>query len=126
MNINIDPQMENLTEKIIGAAFVVSNTLGHGFLEIVYKNALIEELSAISLKAVKEQNFRVAYRGKHVGVYCADIVVENKVIVELKAVESLATAHTAQLLNYLKTSQLPIGLLLNFGKPRIEVKRVIL
>lgn len=120
------PEMDSLTKAIIGAAFTVSNSLGHGFLEIIYKNALAEELETQGLRIAKEKPFPVFYRGKQMGQYVADLVVENRVIVELKAVDDLVQAHRAQLLNYLKASSIPIGLLLNFGRPKIQVKRVIL
>lgn len=126
MKANIDPALEALTEKIIGAAFTVSNALGHGFLEVVYKNALVEELSSKGIRVVKERPFVIHYNGKQVGLYVADVVVDECVIVELKAVETLTRSHAAQVLNYLKASRLPIGLLLNFGTPRMELKRILL
>jgi GxxExxY protein len=126
MRANLHPRLDELTEIIIGAAFAVSNELGHGFLEAVYKNALAEELTAQGLSLTKEKSYPVSYRGKEVGSYIADMVVENTVIVELKAVDSLAPSHRAQLLNYLKASTLPVGLLLNFGTPKLQMKRVIL
>jgi len=113
-----------LTEKIIGCAFAVSRTLGHGFLEAVYKNALAVELEMAGLGFCKEKTFPVYYREERVGNYVADIVVADLIIVELKTVEAISTIHFAQTLNYLKASNLPAGLLLNFGKPRLEVKRV--
>ncbi len=125
MRADIDPRLDSLTERIIGAAFAVSNALGHGFLEIVYRNALFEELVASNLAVAKEKFFPVHYRGKQMGLYTADLVVEDAVIIELKAVETLIQAHTAQLLNYLKASGLPVGLLLNFGKPKLDIRRVI-
>src|SRR4051812_40336467 len=111
MRADIDPRLDGLTEQIIGAAFAVSNGLGHGFLEIVYKNAL--ELEARGLFVRKEQSFPVYYREVQVGYYVADLVVEGLVIVELKALEGLVQSHAAQVLNYLKASRLPVGLLLN-------------
>jgi GxxExxY protein len=126
MRASIEPGLDGLTEKIIGGAFAVSNGLGHGFLEAVYKNALMVELEARDLSVRKEQSFPVQYRDKRVGFYLADLVVENQVIIELKAVDSLSQNHTAQVLNYLKASQLPIGILLNYGKPRLEMKRILL
>ena len=125
MRIDINPAIDGLTEKIIGSAFTVSNTLGHGFLENVYKNALLEELSSNGLVAVKEKSFAVQYKGKQVGIYVADILIADCVIVELKAVDRLIKAHGAQLLNYLKVAKLGVGLLLNFGVPQVEVKRII-
>ena len=125
MKANLDPAPEALTEKIIGAAFAVSNVLGHGFLESVYKNALVEELSSKGAVVAKERPFAIHYNGKQVGLYVADVVVGDRVVVELKAVSALAQPHSAQLLNYLKAARLGVGLLLNFGVPRIEVKRII-
>ncbi len=126
MRIALDPQLDALTEKVIAATFAVSNTLGHGFLEAVYRNALIEELIVSGLSVLKEKAFPIHYRGKQIGLYIADVVVENAVITELKVTQAIMPAHVAQVLNYLKTSRLPVGLLLNFGKPRLELRRVIL
>jgi GxxExxY protein len=89
MRADINPIIDDLTAKIIGSAFTVSNTLGHGFLENVYKNALIEELSLQGVIAVKEKSFAVQYKGRQVGFYIADIVVADCVIVELKAADRL-------------------------------------
>ncbi len=126
MRADIDPELDGLTEKIIGAAFKVSRALGHGFLEMVYKNALRLELLSAGLHVVQEKPFPVRYRGEQVGMYVADIVVNDRVIVELKVADTLSAAHSAQVLNYLKASRAPVGLLFNFGKSRVEVKRVIL
>ncbi|MEO5374335.1 MAG: GxxExxY protein [Alphaproteobacteria bacterium] len=125
MKVIIDPHLDDLTGRIIGAAFTVSNTLGHGFLESVYKNALVEELLNGGMRVAKEKAFRITYREKDVGLYVADLVVEDAVIIELKAIDALSSAHRAQLLNYLSASGLPVGLLMNFGRPRLEVRRVI-
>lgn len=121
-----EPGLNALTERIIGAAFSVANALGHGFLEVVYRNALFEELSLTGIAVRKEQAFPVQYRERQVGLYVADLVVEDRVIVELKAIDGLAQAHAAQVLNYLKASNLPVGLLLNFGRPKLEIRRVML
>lgn len=126
MKARIDPRLEALTERIIGAAFEVSSTLGHGFLEAVYRKALLKQLSLSGLAASQEVPFRILYCGEDVGLYMADLVVEGAVVVELKAVEALTAAHRGQVLNYVKASRLPVGLLLNFGTPRLEVKRVLL
>ena len=115
-----------LTRTVIGAAFAVSKLLGHGFLETVYKNALRFELASAGLEVSTEKAFPVLYREEQVGFYVADLVVAGVLIVEVKAIEVLSPAHAAQLLNYLKASQIPTGLLVNFGKPRIEIKRIIL
>ncbi len=125
MRASLDPELDALTERIIGAGFAVSNGLGHGFLEAVYRNALVEELRLSGLAVQAEKPFSVHYRGKRVGAYVADIVVGDRVIVELKAVAALVEAHTAQLLNYLRASELSVGLLMNFGTPRLQWRRVI-
>lgn len=126
MRPDLHPSLDRLTERIIGAAFTVSNTLGHGFLEVVYKRALMEEFTANALAFAVEEPFPIRYRNKVIGQYVADLVVEQLVVVELKALETLARAHGAQVLNYLKASRLPVGLLINFGSPRIQLKRIIL
>lgn len=126
MRAELPQRLDQLTEAIIGAAFAVSNALGHGFLESVYKNALVEELTSQGFMVVKEKAYSVLYRDKIVGNYVADIVVEDTVIVELKAIDQLTPTHRAQLLNYLKASSLPVGLLLNFGAAKLQMKRVIL
>lgn len=125
MRTALDPTLDGLTEKIIGGAFAVCHTLGHGFLEAVYKNSLCLELAAAGLGVTKEKCFPVSYRGEQVGRYVADLVVNDLIVVELKVVEALSAAHAAQVLNYLKASGLPVGLLFNFGKPRVEVRRII-
>ena len=115
---------KELTEKIIGAAYKVYNTLGYGFLEKVYQNAMMIELNKQGAKAEAEKPVRVYYDGSVIGDYAADIVVEDAVIVELKALKTLNAAHEAQLVNYLKATGTEIGLLINFGE-KIEVKRKI-
>ena len=114
---------DEITEAIIGAAFDVSNTLGAGFLEKVYENALVHELRKRGWAVEQQHAIAVVYDGVVVGDYVADCVVEKRVLVELKALRSLDDIHSAQLLNYLKATDLRIGLLLNFGAPRVEVKR---
>ena len=126
MRAALDPRLDALTERIIGAAFAVSNELGHGFLESVYKKAMVEELRHADLSVVVELHFPIRYRNANIGHYIADLVVEELVIVELKAIEGLTKAHYSQVLNYLKASGLPVGLLFNFGVPRIEMRRVLL
>ena len=114
---------EELTEQIISAFYEVYNKLGYGFLEKVYENALIKELILRGLTCEKQKPIKVYYNDEVVGEYFADIVVENKVILELKASESLCKEHTYQLINYLKATNIEIGLLLNFGKkPQIARK----
>lgn len=114
---------DSLTEAVIGAAFAVQNTLGAGFLERVYENALAHELSKRGFLVEKQKPIEIVYDGVVVGSYVADLVVEQRVLVELKAVRTLDEVHTAQILNYLKATLLKNGLLLNFGAPRVEVRR---
>jgi GxxExxY protein len=109
-----------LTEKIIKCAFNVHNELGSGFLEKVYENALRIELVQENLK--QQVPVEVRYKGKVVGNYCADLLVEDKVLVELKAVEALVKEHEVQLVNYLKATGFNVGLLINFG-PSVQTKR---
>lgn len=116
---------EELTGEIIGAFYEVYNTLGYGFLEQVYQNALYKELLEMGLKCVPQQKIEVYYKGSLVGRYVADIIVEDIVVLELKAVSQLLPEHECQLVNYLKATEIEVGLLLNFGK-KAEVKRRIL
>ncbi|MCK4298240.1 MAG: GxxExxY protein [Planctomycetes bacterium] len=113
-----------MTGKIIGAAYAVYNALGHGFLEKVYENALAVELNRLGLSVKQQEPVAVSYKGDLVGEYVADLVVEGKVIVEVKAVGELQKVHEAQLINYLKATSIQVGLLINFG-PEIEIKRRI-
>jgi GxxExxY protein len=114
-----------LTEKIIGCAYTLSNTLGAGFLEKVYENALVYELRKQGLAVEQQKVIDVLYDGTVVGEYFADLLVEDCVIVELKAVRELNAIHQAQLMNYLNGCNIRIGLLLNFGTPKIEIKRIV-
>jgi GxxExxY protein len=102
----------------------LNNVLGYGFLEKVYENAMKLELTKIGLKVERQKNIIVYYEGKEVGNYFADLVVNDLVVVELKAAESLCEEHEYQLINYLKATNIEVGLLLNFGK-RPEFKRKI-
>ena len=122
----IDPDADDVTNRIIGAAFEVSNILGAGFLEVVYRKALAKELKLRGLDARQEVPFRVVYKGDEVGTYFADLIVENQVVVELKALEVLSPSHVGQVLNYLRASGLKVGLLFNFGRPKVEFRRVLL
>ncbi len=112
-----------LTEEIIGAFFTVYNALGYGFLEKVYANALKLELEHRGLKAKQEFPIIVRYLGNTVGEYYADLVVNDLVIVEIKAVKTLLQEHEAQLLNYLKATPYEVGLLLNFGSKPAQKRR---
>ncbi len=114
----------DLTAIIIECFYKVYNTLGYGFLEKVYENALLIELRKIGLSCKSQEPIRVYYSKQQVGKYYADIVVENKVVVELKAVEYVIEAHEVQLINYLRATNIEIGLLLNFGK-KPSIKRKI-
>ena len=117
---------KELTEKIIGAAFEMHNTLGAGFLEKVYQNALVKELTLRGHLAQPETKIPIYYKEELVGDYSADILVESRIILELKALSVLTSEHEAQLLNYLKATSLKVGLLLNFGTSRVQIKRKIL
>jgi len=114
-----------ITETIIGCAMKVSTALGPGFLEKVYENALVYELRKTGLEAEPQKPIQVFYDGVVVGDYTPDILVNQRIIVELKAVSAIEEAHEAQLLNYLKATRLHLGLLLNFGTPRLGIKRKI-
>ena len=116
---------EDLTSRIISAFYNVYNILGSGFLEKVYENALAIELKKIGLSVTQQESIKVYYDGVQVGDYYADIVVNGLVILELKAAESLRSEHFAQLTNYLKATDIEVGLLLNFGK-KPEFKRIVL
>ena len=114
---------KELTEKIIGCAMRVHTTLGPGFLESVYRNALAHELHQAGLRVETEKRLTVQYDGVVVGDFSADMMVEGKVMLELKANQALAMINEVQLVNYLATTGLEIGLLLNFGAERLEFKR---
>ncbi|MCO6047803.1 GxxExxY protein [Aeoliella sp. ICT_H6.2] len=118
-------QHEELTRRVIGCAYTVYNTLGGGFLESVYQNALLLELDAAGIEAKSQVQLDVEYRGHTVGHFFADIVVEQRIIIELKAIEALHKSHEVQLVNYLAATGTDIGLLLNFGPKGVEVKRKV-
>ncbi len=113
---------KELTDKIIGSAFNVHNILGQGFLEKVYKNALAFELEKEGLECNVEVPLNVFYKGRKVGEYFADLVVNQKIVVELKAIAKIEKTHEVQLVNYLKATNLKVGLLINFGES-VEFKR---
>ena len=117
--------INDITYQINGAVFEVNRILGHGFLERVYRNALLIELRKRGLKAESEVPIQVQYKGELVGDYFADIVVEDRIILELKSIEKLQPVHEAQLLNYLKATGIQIGLLINFTHPKAEIKRMV-
>jgi len=125
---------EEITRRIISCVYKVHNTMGFGFLESVYEKSLLIELRKAGLKVESQKSIPVRYEGQSVGDFTADLVVEDKVIVELKSVEKLSKAHEIQLVNYLvatglpaTTAQagLPVGLLINFGETKAEVKRKV-
>ena len=114
---------EELTHKIIGCAYTVFNKLGFGFLESVYKKAMIIELTKYNLKVENEKSLKVYYDNEVAGDFYIDLYIEDKVIVELKSVETLAKQHEVQLVNYLNGLKKDIGLLINFGPSGVDVKR---
>ena len=118
-------EINRITEKIIGCVHRVSNTLGSGFLEKVYENALAIELRESGLKVEQQHAIKVFYNNALVGDFAADLLVENCVIVELKAAKTLDDVHSAQCLNYLKATGLKVCLLVNFGRPRVDIKRIV-
>ena len=115
---------KNITDKIIKCFYEVYNILGYGFLEKVYESALYNELVSNGLSCERQKKIEVHYKNNLVGEYYADIVVENKIIIELKVAEALCEEHEFQLINYLKATNIEVGLLLNFGK-KPEIKRKI-
>ncbi len=118
-------QFENLSGKIIGAALEVHRELGPGFLENVYEEALKVDLTEHSLHFECQKEIEIEYLGVVVGTHRLDLVVENKIIIELKAVNELADIHFSQLRSYLKATGLKVGLLLNFAKPTLQIRRVV-
>ncbi|MCL1464674.1 GxxExxY protein [Argonema galeatum] len=117
-------ELNRITEKIIGCAFTVSNTLGCGFLEKVYENALVHELRKAGLRVHPQYPIKVYYDGIVVGEFAADLLVEQCVLVELKAIRTMTEKDQAQCLNYIKATNLPLCLLINFGNPKVEIKRI--
>jgi GxxExxY protein len=113
---------EHLTKRIISCAYKVHKTLGPGFLEKVYENALRIELEKLGIRVEQQQPINVEYEGQVVGEYYADLWVDERVVIELKAVQALAREHEVQLVNYLTATKIDVGLLLNFG-PSVQIKR---
>ena len=118
-------ELDAVSEKVIGAAYKVSNTLGVGFLEKVYENALAHQLRKDGMKIEQQRPIKVYYDNVVVGDYFADLVAEGAVIIELKASKRIEDVYLAQTLNYLKATGLKLGLIINFGKPKVEIKRVV-
>jgi len=125
MNTDERGYFDALTERVLGAVFEVSNTLGAGFLEKVYQRALLLELRLRGIRASAEASLPVTYKGYRVGEYFADILVEDVLVIELKCAERLSDEHTAQCLNYLRASGRTLCLLVNFQKPKVEWKRLV-
>ena len=121
-----DVVYKELSYQIMAAVFEVYNTLGFGFLEKVYERALLKELCLRGIPVEAQKEIKVFYKGEEVGTYFADLVVNNEILLELKAVESLSNFHKAQVLNYLKATGFKLGLLINFGRERVEYKRLVL
>ena len=117
--------LEATVETVVGAAYEVSNVLGAGFLEKIYERALMEELRLRGVQVKAQAPFPVAYKGKRIGTYAADLVVEDRLLVEVKCVEQFSNEHLAQCINYLKASGLHLALLINFRQPKVEWRRVV-
>jgi GxxExxY protein len=118
-------RLNEITERIIKCVYVVANTLGNGFLEKVYENALAHELRKSGFLVEQQKGIKVRYDGIVVGDYLADLLVQNEVLVELKAVKTLDNIHMAQCLNYLRATGLKVCLLLNFGPPKVQIRRLV-
>jgi GxxExxY protein len=118
-------EYREFTEKIIGCAYRVYNTMGFGFLESVYEKCMLIELHKEGLSAEAQHPITVYYDNEIVGEFVADILVEDKIVLELKSVRQIVKAHEVQLVNYLVATGKPIGLILNFGERKVEIKRKI-
>lgn len=118
-------QFDELSKKIIGAAINVHKSLGPGFLESIYEGALKLELTEKNIKYESQKEIIITYMEKEIGIHKLDILIENTIILELKAVRKLNDVHFAQLKSYLRATDLKIGLLLNFAKPTLEIRRVV-
>ena len=120
----MDFKYERITQTVIGCAFEVINELGAGFLESVYEKALLLALAHKGMSAVAQVPLKVMFRDQCVGEFFADILVENKVLIELKAVTAIRPEHKAQVINYLSATGIEVGLLINFGRPKLEYNRL--
>jgi len=118
-------ELNEITEKIIGCAFKVGNTLGCGFLEQVYQNSLVYELRKTGMLIEPQFTVYVHYEDIIVGKFIPDVLVERAVLVELKAIKSIGERETAQCLNFIKATKLTVCLLINFGNPKVEIKRIV-
>jgi GxxExxY protein len=126
MNADERGSLDSLSESVLGAVFEVADTLGAGFLEKVYERALLTELRLRGIPAVSQASFSVVYKNHCVGDYFADILVQDALVIELKCVDRLTNQDMAQCLNYLRASGMKLCLLINFQKPTVEWKRVVL
>jgi len=118
-------ERKRISERVIGCAMEVSNALGNGFLEAVYENALCIKLSKHGLSFARQQPLVVRYKGAVVGHYVADLIVDDRLLIELKALSMLLPEHTAQVMNYLRATGLSVALLLNFGTPKLGIRRIV-
>jgi GxxExxY protein len=125
MDANERESLNLLFEKVVGAVYEVANTLGSGFLEKVYERALKTELNSRGINVEDQAPIQIHYKGKNVGDYYADLLVEDKLIVELNCVDTLSNEHFAQTLNYLKATGHHVALLVNFQYPKVEWKRIV-
>jgi GxxExxY protein len=116
---------KELSFTIVGAAIEVHKTLGPGFLEVIYRNALVYELMTRGIKVEREKHLPVNYKGQLIGDYFADLVVDDKIILELKAISTIIKAHEAQAMNYLAATGLRLAIILNFGAPSLQHKRIV-
>ena len=125
MNANERESLNALFEEVVGAAYEVSNALGAGFLEKVYERALAKELSLRGIPMRPQVPYKIIYKGHVISEYIADLVVDNRLLIEVKCVNTLVKEHLAQTLNYLKASSLPLALLINFQHPKMVWQRVV-
>ena len=126
MNADIQRDvLDRLASRVTGCAHTVSNTLGTGFLEKVYENALQVEMLHVGIRTSQQATFAVRYRGEIVGTYVPDLIAEDSVIIEIKATARLDPVHRVQCMNYLRTTGLSVALLMNFGLPRLDIQRVV-
>lgn len=123
--IRDEAYLNRLTEQIIGCAYTVGNSLGYGFLEKVYENALAYELNKDGMDVVRQKPIKVFYDGVVVGDYFADLLVGEEIIIELKAVKAIDNSHFAQCLNYLKATDKKLCLLINFAGNKVQIKRIV-
>lgn len=125
MTAEIELLHRDVTRDIIDSAFNVHNALGCGLLEKVYGNALVWDLELKKKKVAAQQQYKIQCREREVGIYFADLVIDDKVLVEVKSVDKIDDVHRAQLLNYLRISSVRIGLLTNFARPKLEYERLV-